>query len=78
MVDSIVGAGLRGMQQGMQDAARDAQRVTKAFSPENPEESTSAVEPIVDLQMDEKQVSASSKVIETGKRMIQSVLDLLA
>ncbi len=78
MVDSILRAGLSGMQTGMQNAARDAERISNSYNPTAPEESTDPVEPMVSLKLDEHQVEASGKVIQVGKRLINAVLDILA
>ena len=77
MIDSIIGTGLKGVQLGLQNAARDAQKVTEAFNPENPnpEEATNA---LVNLKLDEHQTKASSKVIQVGKKLLDSVLDIFA
>ena len=73
-MDSIIGTGLRGIQTGLQNAARDADRVVKAFSPESNEEPTEA---IVALQADQRQVEASAQVVKVGDRMLGSILDIL-
>lgn len=78
MVDSIVGNALKGIQQGMQSAAKNAEKISQAFNPQNPEESSDALEPMIGLKLDEQQVKASAKVIETSKKMDDAVLDILA
>ena len=78
MVDSIKTSALRGMQQGFENAAKDAQKINAAFSTENPNDNADPVEPMIALKLDQQQVKASAKVLKTADEMDKSVLDILA
>jgi hypothetical protein len=73
-MDSIIQTGLRGIQVGTESAANNADRVTRAFSPESIED---PVEPLIDLKANERQVEASAKVVQVGNRMLGAILDIL-
>jgi len=73
-MDSVIGAGLRGVQTGLQNAARDAERVVRSFEPSSTEE---PIQPLVDLQSDRRQVQASTAVIRVGDEILGSILDIL-
>jgi hypothetical protein len=73
-MDSIVNIGLLGMQRGLEDAEINSARVVNAFLPESTED---AVEPLVALQLDKRQVEASARVVKIGDEMLGTVLDIL-
>jgi len=73
-MDSIIGTGLAGVKRGTESAARNAERVVRAFSPDSTED---PVGPLVDLQADERQVQASAKVIQTGDKLLGAILDIV-
>ncbi|MCO6429268.1 MAG: hypothetical protein J5J00_00270 [Deltaproteobacteria bacterium] len=75
MVDSILAAGLQGIQRGLAGAAEKAEQISKGFSPESDNDPTSA---IIGLKLDEHQVQASAKIVQVADRLSQSVLDILA
>ncbi len=66
--------GLLGMQRGLEDAEINSARVVNAFLPESTED---AVEPLVALQLDKRQVEASARVVKIGDEMLGTVLDIL-
>lgn len=49
-------------------------RVVNAFLPDSTED---AVEPLVALQLDKRQVEASAQVVKIGDEMLGTVLDIL-
>lgn len=74
MVESIFSIGLRGMQTGLENAARDASRISQAFSPDSTED---PVGPAISLKADERQVQASANVIKIGQSMQDAILDIM-
>ncbi len=71
---SILNVGLLGMQRGLENAERNSTRVVNAFLPDSTED---AVEPLVALQLDKRQVEASAQVVKIGDEMLGTVLDIL-
>ncbi len=74
-MDEVLNIGLRGMQDGFQRAAKDADRIVRAFQGDQPDD---AVRSIVDLQIDQRQVQASARIIQVGGQLIGSLLDIYA
>jgi flagellar hook-associated protein FlgK len=78
-VNSILQSGIQGVQaatQGAEKAARDIVRAGTdsggtSTSPGN------VVEPIVDLQLYERSVQASSQVVKTADEVLGSLLDIM-
>jgi len=60
---------------GMESAARDSERVVRAFTT-NPEEDP--VEPLLNLQRDARQVQASAAVIRVADELTRYTLDIIA
>ena len=75
MVDSISRIALKGIQTGMEKAAKSAERLTSAAAPNG---SGDIAGPIVDLKQAEVQVKASEKVAKTGQELDDAILDILA
>lgn len=75
MISNLLGLGLKGIQSGLAGIAQKADRISKAFTPENPNDLTGD---IVGMKMDEFQVKASAKTIKTAEELQDSVLDILA
>jgi hypothetical protein len=75
MIDSIVKAGLSGVQRGLESAANHAQEISTAFQPDSESDYVSAA---VGLQTDRFQVEASVKVLQVADDLQGTVLDLLA
>ena len=78
MAESIAGIGLQGLRKAQESAVGNAEKLSKAFNPENPEESTDAVTPIVGLMQDEHQAKAAAKIIKVSEQLDKTVLDILA
>lgn len=76
-MNSVINKGLEGVQRGLANAARDAERASKAFNPGS-ENDGEFVEAATDLKQDVRQVQASAKVIRVGDELNRSVLDILA
>lgn len=67
--------GLRGMQDGFRRASDDAGRVVSAFQGN---EADDAVRSLIDLQIDQRQVEASARVIQVGQELLGSMLNIYA
>lgn len=74
-MDEVLNIGLRGVQDGFRRAAEDADRIVRAFQADEPDD---AVRSIVDLQIDQRQVQASARIIQVGGQLIGSLLDIYA
>jgi hypothetical protein len=55
-------------------AALNSTRIVEAFLPES---TNDAIEPLLALQSDKRQVQASVLVVETAEKMTGAVLDIL-
>ena len=75
MSNNIQNIGLKGIHEGMAKIAEKADRISKSFTSENSEDPT---EDIIGMKLDENQVKASKKVIQTGNELDKSILDILA
>ena len=75
MVDSIYSIGLKGIMQGLANAAENSIELSKAYSPEGSGDPLGA---IVGLKQAELQVKASSKVIQSAEKLDDAVLDIIA
>lgn len=73
-MDSIFSIGLAGVHRGMENVSRDAERVMRSFTPDSTED---PVKPILDLKGDQRQVEASTKILQIGDGMLGSILDIL-
>lgn len=74
-MNSVFLNGLSGLRMGMESAARDSERVVRAFTT-NPEEDP--VEPLLNLQRDARQVQASAAVIRVADELTRYTLDIIA
>ena len=74
-MDQVLSIGLRGMQAGLQSAAENAQRVVRSFQDGQSDDAVSA---LIGLRLDQQQVEASARIIQTGRELIGSVLDIYA
>ena len=77
MVSSVIGIGLKGIQQATERAVKHANQVSKAFEPGAKGEGD-LIEGGLGLKQDLRDVQASRKIIETGDKLSQAVLDILA
>lgn len=78
MVDSVLGAGLAGINTGIRNAQEAAQTIARAGTTEaeSSDTGTDLVEAIVDLKISEQQVKASAAVIRTADEIIGSIIDI--
>ena len=74
-MSSISAIGLRGMQQGLELAAKSADQVSRAFRPDSDEDPVSG---IIGLKQAENQVKASATLVKADEEMSQAILDILA
>ena len=75
LMNSVIGAGLKGVLAGMESAARHAEQVTQSFKPDS---DFSPLEGLLGLSADKRQVDASIKIIKVGEDLDKAVLDILA
>lgn len=75
MIDSILSNGLKGVQAGLQNAAKHSEEASTALQENG---SGDLVTPAVHLNLDKLQVQASARVIGIGSELQDSVLDILA
>lgn len=82
MVDSVLSAGLQGIQSGLssaRQAAEDIGQATKtATSTENDEQAVDITEAAVNLKISERQVQASATVVKTADEILGTLLDTKA
>jgi hypothetical protein len=74
-MNEVLSIGLRGMHSGFQSAAENAERVVRSFQDGETDDAVSA---LIGLRLDQQQVEASARIIETGRQLIGSVLDMYA
>lgn len=82
-INSVLSAGLQGVQKGMQGMQRHAQNiasapVTQEEAVKENRQASDLAEDIVGLKQNELQVKASTKVIESAKETIGTLLDIRA
>lgn len=75
MTLDIKSLGLQGIQRGLAGIAEKADRISRAFLPENSNDPTSD---IVGMKLDEHQVRASYKILKTADELEKTALDILA
>ena len=73
-VNSVLGSGLQGIQNGFSKANKAADNIAKLNQSANPAESIT--ESAISLMEGKTQVQASSKVIETVNATIGSLIDI--
>lgn len=73
-IDSVLGAGLQGVQKGFSTVNRAAERIANVDTSDNP--SGDLTESAVSLQQGKLQVQASAKVIQTANDTIGSLIDI--
>ena len=71
----MLNIGLRGMQDGFRRAADHADQVVRSFQDGASDDAVSA---LIGLRLDQQQVEASARIIQTGRQLIGSVLDIYA
>lgn len=72
---SALQSGLAGIQTGFSNLRRDASQIAQATAPEG---SKDIEESLVNLKLDQLQIAASSKVVETVHDLIGQFLDTKA
>jgi len=78
-IESILQTGLQGVQKGIDGAEKAALSIVKSGSDGSTEsDSNSVTESIVDLQLYERSIEASAKVVKTADDVLGSLLDTFA
>jgi len=75
-VNSILQTGMQGIQNATQGAEKAAREIVRAGT-ETSSSPNSVVEPIVDLQLYERSIQASSQVVKTADEVLGSLLDIM-
>lgn len=76
MSNSILQAGLKGIQAGLATAAEGARKTSRAFTAQG--DPMDAVDGAIDMHEGKRLVQASSKIIKASEDMDQAILDILA
>lgn len=74
MSNSISGAGMEGINRGLQMMNQAATRIAKVATSDTP--TSDITKSVVELQQAKVQSQASAKVLETDKQVIGSLLDI--
>ncbi len=74
-MSSIAAVGLAGIQQGLESAARNAEKASTALTEAGDGD---LVTPLVGLTLDENQVKASATIVKVAEELDQTVLDIFA
>ncbi len=86
-VNTVLQTGIQGVQRGQEGLQKAASEIVNAgtISPtegqanaQGNSQSSSVIEPIVDLKLYEQTVEASAKVVETADEVLGTLLDTLA
>jgi flagellar hook protein FlgE len=79
---SVLGIGLRGLQQSSQSINQSANEIAQAGTLQASREGTGStqdlVEPLVNLKIEQNIFDASANVVKVGDEMIGSILDIKA
>jgi glutamine synthetase len=82
VVDSVLSAGLQGIQSGVNAARQAAEDIgratTTATSTDNDEVAEDITEAAVELKISERQVQASATVVKTADEVLGTLLDTSA
>lgn len=82
MVDSVLSAGLQGIQNGISSARQAAedisQATTSATSTDNDDAAQDIIQAAVELKISEKQVQSSATVVKTADEVLGTLLDTSA
>ena len=80
MVDSVLSAGVRGMQAGVERAQSAASDIARAgtVAPERGDTVTDITEAAVELKVAEQQVVASASVVRTADEVLGTLVDTTA
>lgn len=83
-VNTVLQTGIQGIQRGQEELQKAASEIVNAGAVNategqaNNSQSSSVIEPIVDLKLYEQTVEASAKVVETADEVLGTLLDTLA
>jgi flagellar hook protein FlgE len=79
---SVLGIGLRGLQQSSQSINQSANEIAQAGTLQASREGTGStqdlVEPLVNMKIEQNIFDASANVVKVGDEMIGSILDIKA
>jgi len=76
-VGSVMGAGLQGIQNGMEGLQKNATDIAN-FATEDNADAVDLAESMVDMKLNELQVKASSQVLQVAGETIGTLLDIRA
>lgn len=76
MINSTMGAGMAGIQQGYDMLERSSDQIAKASIPSDKGEAVSLAEATVTQMEGKNQVQASAKVVETASEVLGTLIDV--
>jgi flagellar hook-associated protein FlgK len=76
-VNSIMQSGIQGIQSATQGAEKAAREIVRSGTESAGASPGNVVEPIVDLQLYERSIQASSQVVKTADEVLGSLLDIM-
>lgn len=74
MVNSILGTGISGIQRGLQGVRENAQTIASADTLEGSTNAADLAQALVGLKVNQQQVQASARVVETVDDILTSLL----
>lgn len=74
-MEGVLQIGLQAITEGFDRLNRDAERATRAFTPDSPDDVVSA---IVDLKRDSLGIRAGAAIVRTGSDLYRYTLDIIA
>lgn len=74
-MEGVLQIGLRAISEGLDRLHRDAERATRAFTPDSTEDAVSAM---VDLKKDALAIRAGAAIVRTGSDLYRYTLDIVA
>jgi len=74
-MEGVLQIGLRAIREGLGRLNRDAERATRAFTPDSTEDAVSA---LVDLKQDALGIRAGVAIVRTGSDLSKYTLDIIA
>jgi len=77
-ISSIQQTGLEGIQRGLQGIEKSASEIVKAGTTDGASGAASFVEPIIELNLYERSIEASSKVVKVADEVLGTLLDTMA
>lgn len=76
MINSVMNAGVTGIQTGMNSLARSGQQIANANVPPEQGGPDNLTEPLVHQIQAKQQVQASARVVETGAETLGTLIDI--